>query len=57
MMPICHYKKCTKPAEHNIGDILTNDEGDCWKEAFYLCEKHTKKIEKLLLTEIWRSKE
>lgn len=54
MMPICHYKKCGKTAEVKLGRIRTDDEGELWEEVFYLCEKHAKKIEKQLMTEIYR---
>jgi hypothetical protein len=54
MMPLCHYRRCTNSAEVKLGEIHTDDEGECWVETFYLCEKHAKKIEKKLLTELYR---
>lgn len=56
MMPMCFYKRCTKPAEHFIGELLTDNYGESLESGIYLCEKHTKKIEKLLMTKIWRGK-
>lgn len=54
MMPRCHYRRCIRTGKIRLGVISTEDDGECWEEMMYLCEKHAKKIEKQLLTEIYR---
>lgn len=55
--PLCRYKKCVRNATVTLGVIFTDDGGKSWPETVHLCEKHAKKLEKKLLTKLWREQD
>lgn len=52
MMPYCSYKKCKHVADKSLGEIVWPGSKDGfgreWKQVTYVCDKHFKKILKML---------
>lgn len=51
MMPYCQYGRCKHVSDKKLGSVITgaaDGYGNEWPEVVYVCEKHYKKVLKLL---------